>query len=236
LPGGVESIADVLGQNRRTRTDSTHETQTRDRLNPITHFLTEWSVANTIPSLDLRDRTLITRAGVVPDRDGLGAIPDMLPKSSVHPLEWFSLHYHQLHNLALGFRVTGLVYALARHKWVVGLLALLSFHLHLREDIAGGRGPDGYPWPIPYWKPFSDAGQFAWSRQWALNAWQNFVITFVLMLIMSYLAWSGGYSPLEMVSARADHAFVETLRRRFPKNLDPTTETLGNDPRIPRRE
>jgi len=30
-----------------------------------------------------------------------------------------------------------------------------------------------------------------------------------------YLAWARGYSPVEMVSERADREFVAALRRRF---------------------
>jgi inner membrane protein len=209
--------------DRGARAISIHENHGKNKLNPITHFLTGWAVANSVPSLGVRDRALITLAGVVPDIDGLGAISDILTRNSAHPTEWFSLYHHQLHNLTFGLIVAGLAYALARHKWAAGLLALLSFHLHLFEDIIGARGPDGYPWPIPYLKPFSDAAQFVWSGQWALNAWPNFVITIVLLLIAFYLAWSRGYSPLEMVSTRADHAFVEALRRRFPRSLNSPT-------------
>jgi len=49
-------------------------------------------------------------------------------------------------------------------KWKVALLAFVSFHLHLAEDILGSRGPDGYQWPIRYLKPFSQAAEFAFSR------------------------------------------------------------------------
>jgi len=50
-------------------------------LNPITHFLTAWAVANTVPALGVKDRAIVTLAGVVPDIDGLGAIPDLLTLS-----------------------------------------------------------------------------------------------------------------------------------------------------------
>ncbi len=46
-------------------------------------------------------------------------------------------------------------------------------------------------------------------------AWQNLVITAAALLIVFILAWRRGFSPLEMVSAPADRALVETLRRRF---------------------
>jgi inner membrane protein len=174
-------------------------------------------VANSSPSLTTRDRLLITLAGVVPDIDGLGAIPDWLTRNSVHPLAWFSTYHHRLHNLAFGLVVAAVSFALARRRGMTGLLALLSFHLHLFEDVLGARGPDGYQWPIPYLAPFSSAFELSWHGQWALNAWPNFVIAFGLLLLTFYLAWSRGYSPLEMVSSRADKAFVAALRHRLPR-------------------
>jgi len=185
-------------------------------LSPVTHFLTGWVVANCSPSLGVKERAVITLAGVVPDIDGLGAIPELLTRNSTHPLPWFSLYHHQLHSLAFGLLVAVVSFAIANHKMATGLFALLSFHMHLIGDLLGARGPDGYQWPIPYLSPFSHAAQLTWGGQWALNAWPNFVITLFLLVATFYLAWSTGYSPLEMVSARADQAFVATLRRRFP--------------------
>jgi inner membrane protein len=186
-----------------------------EALSPITHFLSGWVLANTVPSLTTRDRAIIMLAGVAPDIDGLGAIPEMLTRNSAHPLEWFSLYHHQLHNLTFGLVVAAIALALARQRWIVAGLSLVSLHLHLFEDIIGARGPDGYPWPIPYLKPFSNAGMITWSGQRGLIAWPNFAITLALLLATFYLAWSRGYSPLEMVSEKADRVFVETLRRRF---------------------
>jgi len=79
----------------------------------------------------------------------------------------------------------------------------------------GGRGPEGYTWPIAYLWPWSDTPRLSWSGQWALNAWPNFVITGVLVALMFYLAWKRGYSPLEMISPHADAAFIRTLHARF---------------------
>jgi inner membrane protein len=186
-------------------------------LNPLTHFFTGWVLADSVPSLTLRERAIVTLAGVVPDIDGLGAIPDLITKNSAHPTDWFALYHHQLHNLAFALVVAAVAFALARHRWLTGALALLSFHLHLFEDLVGARGPDCYQWPIPYLSPFSHASQLTWSGQWALNAWPNFVITIGLLLITFYLAWSTGHSPLEMVSKRADEVFVAALRQRFPR-------------------
>ena len=185
-------------------------------MSPVTHFLTGWVVANCAPSLSGRERALVTLAGVVPDIDGLGAIPDLLTRNSTHPLTWFSLYHHQLHNLAFGLIVAIVCFVLAKHRLTTGLLALLSFHVHLAEDLLGARGPDGYQWSIPYLLPFSHTVQLSWKGQWALNAWPNFAITFFLLLVTFYLARSTGHSPLEMLSTRADQAFVAALRRRFP--------------------
>jgi inner membrane protein len=189
----------------------------RRHVSPVTHFFTGWVLADSVPSLSPRERMLITLAGVVPDVDGLGAIPDLLTRHSAQPLDWFSRYHHQLHNLAFALVVAAVAFTLAKNRWLTGALALVSFHVHLFEDLIGARGPDGYPWPIPYLSPFSHAAELTWSGQWALNAWPNFAITLALLFFTFYFAWSRGYSPLEMISARADQAFVAALRRRFPR-------------------
>jgi inner membrane protein len=105
--------------------------------------------------------------------------------------------------------------ALANRTWLTGVLAFASFHLHLFEGVIGARGPDGYQWPIPYLSPISHVADITWSRQWALNAWPNFAITIALLVVALWLAWNRGFSPLEMISKRADRAVVRTLRARF---------------------
>ncbi len=185
-------------------------------MSPITHFFTGWVIASTVPSLTIRDRGLVTLAAVVPDIDGLGIIPELITRNSAHPLPWFTLYHHQLHNLAFGILITLLAFSFANRKWTTAFLVFVSFHSHLLEDLLGARGPDGYAWPIPYLRPFSNAFELTWSGQWALNAWPNFAITLLLLAITIYLAWSTGRSPLEFVSARANDAFVKALHRRFP--------------------
>jgi len=169
--------------------------------------------------LGRKDRALVTLACVVPDVDGLGIIPEIFARNSAHPLLWFSLYHHSLHNLAFALVIAAIAFALAAQKWKTGLLALLSFHIHLFEDVLGSRGPEGYQWPIPYLAPFSSSLQLVWRGQWGLNAWPNIVITIVLLLITLWLAWRRGFSPLEMVSAKADSGLVAALRRRYPSNL-----------------
>jgi inner membrane protein len=184
-------------------------------MSPVTHFLTGWVFANCF-NLERKERALVTLASVAPDIDGLGIIPELLTRNSAHPLLWFALYHHSLHNLAFALVISVIALALATQKWKTGLFALLSFHLHLFEDVLGSRGPEGYQWPIPYLAPFSSVMQLTWRGQWGLNAWPNVLITVTLLLITFWLAWRRGFSPLEMVSARTDRSFVAALRRRFP--------------------
>jgi inner membrane protein len=187
-------------------------------MSPVTHFFTGWVFANCF-DLRRRDRALVTLACVAPDIDGLGIIPELLTRNSAHPLFWFTLYHHSLHNLAFALVIAAIAFALATQQLKTGLLALLSFHIHLFEDVLRSRGPDGYQWPIPYLAPFSSSLQLVWRGQWGLNAWPNVVITIVLLLISLWLAWRRGFSPLEMVSARADSALVTALQQRYPRNL-----------------
>jgi hypothetical protein len=178
-------------------------------------------VANVPPAdgpggIGRRERAAIALAGAAPDIDGLGAIAEVLTKNSTPPLTWFSDYHHMLHNLLFALVVAGVALAVARRqRWLTAALALLSFHLHLLGDIVGARGPDGYGWPVLYLLPFSDWA-WTWAGQWPLNGWQNFAITGVSILLTFYLAWRRGFSPLEMVSPKADRAFVAALRARFP--------------------
>jgi len=185
-------------------------------MSPVTHFMVGWMVANVPRGIGRRERAAIALAGVAPDIDGLGAVAEVLTRYSARPLTWFSDYHHLLHNLLFALVVAAVAWAVARERrWLSAALALLSFHLHLLGDIAGARGPDGYGWPVPYLLPFSDWA-WTWSGQWALNGWQNFTITGVGLVLTFYLAWRRGYSPLEIVSPKADRALVAALRARFP--------------------
>jgi inner membrane protein len=186
-------------------------------MSPITHFLTGWAIANITPSLTKRERATVTWAGVIPDIDGLGIIAETLTRNSNHPLNWWSDYHHVLgHNLGFALVVLAVAMIFARQKMKTALLVLLSFHLHLLADLVGARGPDGDQWPIPYLLPFSKQWQLTWPGQWALNAWPNLVVTAGLIVIAVALARWRGFSPLEMVSLKADSGFVGALRARFP--------------------
>ena len=190
-------------------------------MSPATHFLVGWMVANT-GGLERRERAAVTLAGIAPDFDAFGAIPEILTRNTAHPLPWFSRYHHILgHNLGAALLVAAVCFAVARRRWRTAALALVSFHLHLLGDIVGAKGPEGYGWPVPYLLPFSDKWQLVWSQQWPLNGWQNFLISGVLLAATFYLAWLRGYSPLEMVSTKADGAFVAALRQRFGEPRPP---------------
>ncbi len=215
-------------------------------MSPVTHFFAGWVLACASPvALTRREKALVVAAAVAPDLDGLGAVPELLTRNSAHPVLWFSEYHHQLHTLAFAIVCTIGAFLVAgplakrkvlhdesgpsteqhgspkhlvppRHPWTASLLVFISFHLHLLCDLVGARGPDGYQWPIPYLKPFSDAAQLTWHGQWALNGWQNFVITGALLAVTLWIAWRFQTSPLELVSEPANRAFTRTLRQRFP--------------------
>jgi len=184
-------------------------------MHTVTHFFVGWVVANT-GDLNRRERAAVTVSGIIPDIDSVGIIAEKLTQGSDHPLLWWSKYHHVLaHNLGFALFVAVVVFVIAKKKWLATGLAFLSFHLHLLGDVVGAMGPDGYQWPIPYLLPFSNAWEITWQGQWAINAWTNFAITGVALLITFFLASKRGYSPLEMLSTSADRAFVKTLQDRF---------------------
>ena len=184
-------------------------------MHPVTHLLVGWTVANTA-DLSRRDRAIVTIAGVIPDVDGIGFLVEQATRNSDNPMYWYSEYHHTLaHNLGFALVATMIALALADRRIVVPLLAFLTFHLHLLGDLAGSRGPDGYPWPIPYFLLFSRSVELTWDGQWALNAWPNITVTVVMMALAMYWAWRNGFSPLELISSRLDAGFVNALRRRF---------------------
>lgn len=184
-------------------------------MNPATHLLVSWTIAESA-DLGPRDRTLVTLAGVVSDIDGLGIIAEIATERTDTPLYWWSEYHHVLcHNVGFCMLVLLVAGILSTKRWTVLSLSTLAFHFHLLGDLVGARGPDGYQWPIPYLLPFSDRWQLTWDGQWVLNAWPNVSLTIVLLVLTLYLAWKRGHSPVEIVSARADAAFVSTLRKRF---------------------
>lgn len=126
-------------------------------------------------------------------------------------LTWYT-DYHRVlcHNLPFTALIAVIAAAHCR-SWKAGVIALVSGHLHLLGDVLGSKGPEGHIWAVPY----LPGVEVAWAGQWELNAWPNVVLTLVALAITFRLAWKRGYSPVGVVSERADRAFVAALRRRF---------------------
>ena len=186
-------------------------------MHPVTHLLVSWTVAEST-RLCKKDRALVTVAGVLPDIDGLGVIAEVATQESESPLLWWSEYHHVLcHNLGFGLLILPIAAYLATRRRAVVVLSAVAFHLHLVGDLVGARGPDGYQWPIPYLLPFSGQLQLTWDGQWELNAWPNIAFTVGLLALTFYLAWKRGYSPVGLVSSKADAALTSALRNRFGK-------------------
>lgn len=177
-------------------------------MNPITHALLGWAVAETRPDLTMRQRGAIVAAAVVPDLDGLGIVAEWATRDSAHPLYWWSEYHHVLlHNLFAGIACAVLLRP--------ALLSFVAFHTHILGDLIGARGPDDFQWPIAYLYPWRTDVQLVWAQQWRLNAWPNIALTIALLAMTFVLAWRRGYSPVGLFSKRGDEAFVRTLRQRY---------------------
>jgi inner membrane protein len=187
-------------------------------LNPITHGLAAWCLAETAPRLTNRERGIVVIAGIAPDIDGIGILPEVLTRNGSHPLLWWSSYHHLLaHNLLFAVLVALVAAVVTKtNRALTAAFAFLAVHLHLIGDLVGSRGPDGYEWPIPYLYPFASQPELTWKGQWKLSGWQNIAITIVLLAVTFVLAWRRGYSPVGLFSSRADLKFVSTLRSRFP--------------------
>jgi len=186
-------------------------------MSPLTHLVGSWLIAVATTN-NPRDRKLVTWAGVLPDADGLGAIPDVFG-SWCSGKECTFYYYQTYHHLLLhgwlgAICVSILLVLLARQKGRVFLLCLFAFHLHLLCDLVGSRGPTaGDLWPICYSEPLFRHPIWFWKHQWRLDGWQNQTIFIVLFLTSLWVATKKGLSFVELVSSRADKTFVGVLQK-----------------------
>lgn len=184
-------------------------------MHPPTHALLSWLVAESVPSLERRDRALVLAAGLIPDLDALTILGGL----DVYQ------RWHRLicHNALTAVVVTGLVAACARTRLPAALLALAAFHRHLLCDVIGAAGPDGSIWPVAYFMPFDarDEHFVSWSGQWGLASWQNVAITLAALVACGVLGVKRGRTIVEAFSLRADAAVVATLRARFSRPREP---------------
>jgi hypothetical protein len=183
----------------------------------VTHLLTSWTLAQAAP-LERRDSAIVAWAGVAPDLDGAGLLIDWAHKGlGLSETAYYETWHHALgHGLPAALLAGVIAAALARQRALTGLLALVSFHLHLLCDLLGSRGSSAVDiWPIPYFAPLSQHPMLFWGGQWPLTGWQNTGITVGLLVAACLIAMRRGESPLGLFSRKADAAFVATLRRRF---------------------
>ena len=162
----------------------------------------------------------MTWCGVLPDIDGIGLVIDGANHLLGRPDNWYYGIYHHaiLHGLFAALLLPAILCIFAIKRLKVFLAGVLAVHLHLLCDLVGSRGPAADDvWPLHYLAPFSHQATFQWSGQWPLNAWQNIAFTVLLLAYAFVRACRSGYSPVEIVSLRADSAFVEIVRNRWRK-------------------
>ena len=184
-------------------------------MNPLTHLLASWIIAAKTTD-NLRDRRLVSLAGVAPDLDGLGIIIDYAKGAFASGQFYYYPQYHHLlsHGLEGAVVCSILMAVMARRHLRVFWLAMLTFHLHLLFDLVGSRGPDkGDIWPIFYFAPSSQNPMWMWKHQWPLDGWQNWVITMVLFVWALWLAVKKGDSFIGVFNHRFDQVFVGVLRK-----------------------
>jgi inner membrane protein len=184
-------------------------------MNPLTHLLASWIIAAKTTD-NLRDRRLVTLAGVVPDLDGLGIVLDIAKGAfTTGNFHYFQTYHHRLtHGLPGAVACSLLMAALANRRWRVLCLSFLTFHLHLLCDFMGSRGPDKNDlWPIFYLAPLRKYPMWEWQYQWRLDGWQNRVITLALLAWALWLAVKKGDSFVGVINHKWDKVFVGVLQK-----------------------
>ncbi|MBW2038039.1 MAG: hypothetical protein JRI46_00340 [Deltaproteobacteria bacterium] len=174
-------------------------------MSPLTHLEISWFVANIPPGVERFDRGLIVLSGIIADLDGLGIF-------------WGWRFYQRYHHIFLhNFLVAALVGILPlllplEHKFLVSILCLTSFHLHIVCDLLGS-GPG---WPVSYLWPLNRREWYC-RYQWNLVSWQNSTITFLMIIPILWIALHYGRTPLEFLSPAMDARLVGFIRTIWPQ-------------------
>jgi membrane-bound metal-dependent hydrolase YbcI (DUF457 family) len=140
----------------------------------FTHIGLGWIIAGLGPG-PRRDRWLIVLAGLVPDLDGIGILWSEQAYRATHRVIG--------HSLPFGLLLVAVVVLLADRRRVTGLLAAVSFQLHLLLDVVGTGGlPTRYLWPVSTWT-------WTYDGHWVLASWQNGVVMSLTLLGVVATAW-----------------------------------------------
>ena len=184
-------------------------------MSPITHFLVGWVGLERLQA-SRRDKALVVLAGLAPDLDGLGIVVDFATRALGLPETDNYQSFHRIygHGLPAAVIIAAVAGALGvRRRWVA-FWAFISVHLHFLCDLLGSRGTTAEDiWGIYYFAPFTTAYELSWSGQWPLVGWQNIAISAALLGIVMIRATTLRYSPVCLLSKRADAEFVATLHR-----------------------
>ncbi len=138
--------------------------------------------------------------------------PDIDAASILFGLEAYGKWHHVLaHGLFAALVVSAAAGAAAVKRSTTAASAFLAFHVHLLTDLFGS----GPAWPIVYLWPVSEKETFG-PIAWALNSWQNVVMTIVALAAIGFIGVTKGRTFAEsFLPARLDRAVVEALRLRF---------------------
>ncbi|KAB2654113.1 MAG: hypothetical protein DVB33_00525 [Verrucomicrobia bacterium] len=184
-------------------------------MSPVVHLMGSWLIGS-VATKNPRDRQLIALAGVIPDLDGFGMIPDVVRAVVTDQPNTFQFYHRYHHVLCHGcpgaILLCGLLVFFARERWRTFGFCLLTFHLHLLCDLLGSRGPSPSDlWPICYSEPILRRPIWFWKSQWKLDGWQNQIVFLVVFIISIKRAISSGSSVVEIFSNRGDSVFVKVL-------------------------
>ncbi len=184
-------------------------------MTPASHFLASWFVASSRSPFIRQDYWAIIASGLAPDLDGIGYPIERITSGSYCELNWYTEYHHVVaHGILAAAGVAMMVWLWRRDIRVV-LLSMLAFHLHLICDLVGSGGPNDEIWPILYFWPFSHI-EWSLSWQWPLHSPINIFITLCLEIIMLWLAYRHGYSPLSLFSFKADKYLYSLAKRMRP--------------------
>ncbi len=156
-----------------------------------THVLSGWLIGN-IPPLNKQQRLWCMFAAAAPDLDGLGIVISAQAYADYH-------HIHG-HNWLAALVISAIAAGIFRSQRVLmAVMTCVLMHLHFFMDMLGSFRGAGIPWGIKYNFPFSKKS-YAVDWGWELGAWQNYVITGIMIVIMIIIAIKARRTPLETLA------------------------------------